>query len=147
MKNLIETLSNIKKKTGKGKIDSFSYVSLRTCGMRSTNETLIEAREKDALISYYTILYRDENDEKRLEKEVECSLETALTLLNGVDLISWDGFDGPHPRGVLDGTMFTLRAKVNGDREIRAKGSQNFPKHYREFTDAIFRLLSGEKEA
>ena len=67
--------------------------------------------------------------------------QQALQLLNDCRLLAWDGFYGPHPKHVLDGTMFRLTATVNGDQTIRANGSQNFPKHYRDFTDGLYALL------
>ena len=38
--------------------------------------------------------------------------------------------------------MFSLNAVVNGGKIIRAEGSQNFPKHYRNFTDGLYEMLN-----
>ena len=64
-----------------------------------------------------------------------------LKLLNDCGISTWNGFHGKHPRGVKDGTMFNFKAKINGDTEITADGSQNFPKHYRDLTDGLYKLL------
>ena len=79
-----------------------------------------------------------------LEKQVSVSNAMVLKLLNECKLLSWDGFCGKHPRGVMDGMMFSLNAVVNGDKKIRADGSQNFPKHYWDFTDGLYEMLNGK---
>ena len=61
-------------------------------------------------------------------------------------MLSWDGFRGEHPKGVLDGTMFRMEATVNGGRRIRADGSQNFPKGYRELDAGIDEILKDKAE-
>ena len=66
-----------------------------------------------------------------------CSTDTVLELLNKCRILSWDGFNGPHPKNVKDGIMFTLKATVNEGKKIYATGSQNFPKHYRDFRDGL----------
>ena len=125
------------------KIKSFETVTLYTCGMRHVCEYEIVMKDGVAEVSRYSTRYSGEKKERILEKRTECDEETVLKLLNKCRLLSWDGFYGPHPRGVLDGTMFDLKAKVNGGREIHASGSQNFPRRYRELADWLYRCLSG----
>lgn len=128
-------------KRTKEKIVSFNVVTLREMGMRSTGEWEITANGDEAEISLYFIKFVQHEDVRELEKRAVCPISRALELLNGCNLLSWDGFVGNHPRGVKDGTVFDLKATVNGEKKIRAHGSQNFPKGYREFTDGLYELI------
>lgn len=129
---------------GQMKIDSFEIVTLRTSGMRCTEETEIVMKGGKAEVSRYAIRYDRSEDRRVLEKRAVCDEAQALDLLNACRLLSWDGFCGKHPKGVLDGTMFRLNAVVNGGKKIHASGSQNFPKHYREFTDGLYAILHSQ---
>ena len=113
------------KKESDKTIISFDIVTLRESGMRCTAE--------------YEIVVKDG------KAEVECSIDDVLKLFNDCRLLSWNGFDGPHPRGVCDGIMFTFKASVNDGKKIYASGSQNFPRHYRDFTNGLYNLLANRK--
>ena len=126
----------------KKQINSFQVVVLKTSGMRGMAEDELRMNGKKAELSHYRISYAGEDTQRMLEKRAVCEEETVLKLLNDCDLLSWDGFDGPHPKHVQDGIMFTLNATVNENQEISAKGSENFPKHYREFTDGLHAILN-----
>lgn len=130
----------------KGSITSFEYVTLRVMGMRFTNEYELLMKNGKAELSQYAVRYGsgDREDTRVLEKRAECSESEALDLLNGCGVLLWNGFHGAHPRGVLDGTMFRLKAKVNGETTVTADGSQNFPKHYHDLTDGFYKLLYRE---
>ena len=125
-----------------GKITSFETVTLHTSGMRFVSETEIVMKDGQAEVSEYGIRYQDGQTVRVLERRAVCGEAEALALLNGCRLLSWDGFFGPHPKGVLDGTMFNLTATVNGGRRIYASGSQNFPRRYRDFTDGLRKILN-----
>ncbi len=125
-------------------ITSFEIITLHTSGMRFTSEDEIVMKDGAAEVSSYSIRYSDSEDRRVLEKRALCSVEEVLKLLNDCKLLSWDGFHGAHPRGVLDGIMFSFEATVNDGRKIKADGSENFPKHYRDFTDGIYNLLNKE---
>lgn len=128
---------------GKRKIESFEIVTLRISGMRHVTEYEIVMKDGKAEVSRYEIRFtQGKNVERVLEKSVVCGEEKALKLLNDCKLLSWNGFHGEHPRGVKDGTTFTLKATVNGDKQIYANGSQNFPRHYRDFTDGLYDILN-----
>ena len=131
------------KKTG-SRIGSFEIITLHTSGMRFTTDYEIVMQGDAAEVSQYQIRYVDHEDRRVLEKRALVSKDDVLRLLNECCLLSWDGFFGPHPRNVLDGTMFRLSAVVNGGITIKAEGSQNFPKHYSEFTRGIYELLNGK---
>ena len=97
-----------------------------------------------ARVTEYRIRY--DMDEKRVpERQAACSAEKVMKLLNDCELMAWDGFHGKHPSGVKDGIMFSLQATVNNGRKIKAEGSENFPKHFREFRDGLHAMLSQKK--
>ena len=124
-----------------GEITSCEVVTLHTSGMRGAGEIEIVMKEAVAEISEYSVRYSDGKDRRVLEERAECSAESVLRLLNDCRVLSWDGFDGPHPEDVLDGTMFSLDAAVYGSRRISARGSENFPDHYWDFTRGLWELL------
>ncbi len=120
-----------------GKIVSFDTVTLRESGMRYVIEYEILMKADHAEVSRYGIRFARNEDQRILEKRAVCSTDTVLELLNKCRILSWDGFNGPHPKNVKDGIMFTLKATVNEGKKIYATGSQNFPKHYRDFRDGL----------
>ena len=124
------------------KIDSFETVTLRESGMRCTTEYEIVRKGDAAEVSEYSIRYDGSVDRRVLEARAECPLGDALMILNDCKIGLWDGFHGKHPKHVKDGIMFSLNATVNGDRKIRAEGSENFPKHFRELRDGLHAILS-----
>ena len=128
------------------KIESFETVTLHTSGMRYTSDYEIVCKGKEAEITKYQIRYTDGEKERVIDKQTVCETDEMLKLLNDCGIMSWNGFHGKHPRGVKDGTMFNLKAKVNGDTEIHADGSQNFPKHYRDLTDGLYGFLNKKEE-
>ncbi|MBR0302929.1 MAG: hypothetical protein IJQ80_03680 [Clostridia bacterium] len=125
------------------RIVSFEKVTLRESGMRGSVEYEMVSSEDGAEVLFYYIRYNGGEDERVLDNRAVCGVEEALAILNGCKIMSWDGFDGPHPRGVLDGIMFRFEAAVNGGEKITARGSQNFPRHYREFRDGLYSILHG----
>ncbi len=79
---------------------------------------------------------------RELSRRAICSDSQMLELLNQCNIMKWDGFHGKHPRGVLDGEMFSFRAIVNEGQTIQADGSANFPEHFRDFRRMIDQMLS-----
>ena len=124
-------------------IEKFEKLTLRESGMRFTSERELIMCENGVEVSQYEIRYTKNGDERILIKRSQIGKEPALKLLNECKVMSWDGFSGAHPRWVKDGIMFSLTAVVNDGKVIRAEGSQNFPKRYREFTDGLNGLLNG----
>ena len=127
------------------KIESFEIVTLRLSGMRFTVEYESVMQGKKAEVTEYEIRYEKKEDKRVPERKTVCSADKVLTLLNDCELVSWDGFVGNHPKDVKDGIMFSLKAAVNGGRKISAHGSENFPKHFREFRDGLNNLLTQNK--
>ena len=123
------------------RIATFEVVTLRVSTMRYVAEYEIVMKDGKAEVSRYSIRFTQSEDERVLEKRVTVDEAYALKLLNDCGVLSWDGFHGAHPRGVADGTMFNLRATVNGGTRIYATGSENFPRHYRDLTDGLYEIL------
>ncbi len=129
------------------KITSFELVTLRTSGMRGETEYEILMQGDEVEIVQYGLRYADGKDERVVERRAVCRWESMLKLLNDCNVLAWDGFHGAHPKGVLDGTMFSLTAVVNDGQRIRAEGSENFPPHYREFMSALREMLTSAEQA
>ncbi|MBQ7670990.1 MAG: hypothetical protein IJS45_09765 [Clostridia bacterium] len=124
-----------------GKIKSFEIVTLHTSGMRHVTDYEIVNRGENAIFSKYSVVYRDSEKVRLLQKRAECSAKRALKLMNKYRLFSWDGFHGKRPKGIKDGTDFIFKATVNEGKELYATGSQRFPRHYRDFKDGLNDLL------
>ena len=125
----------------KEKITSFSRLTLTLKGMRAIDEYEIICKGDVCEIAQYTKYYTRPEDERELNKSVTVDTASIIGLMNDCRMMSWDGFHGPNPRNVRDGYMFTLTAEVNGDKMIRAEGSNNYPRHYSEFRSAINKML------
>lgn len=127
------------------KVISYESIFWRISGMRSIREYEILKRAEGAEISVYEMRFGSGRDmERHLMKRMLYPDEKLLELLNMCEVCRWDGFHGKHPKGVRDGIMFSFRAEINGGESIRAEGSENFPKHFREYRREIDRLLFEE---
>lgn len=125
-------------------IDSFEIITLRESGMRGSVEYEITAGEDGtAKVAFYWLRWNSDagKDERILDKSSVVPASDIVSTLKKCHVGSWNGFDGPHPKHVLDGIMFRFDAIVNGGDKITAKGSQNFPKGYRDLTDALYNWL------
>ncbi len=117
-------------------IESFDIITMRICGMRFAYEDEILMSDDLVELTRYRIVYGQGKNDKEIEAKVSCDKERIIKLLNECRLLAWDGFIGKHPKNVSDGIMFDLKAIIN-NKKISASGSENFPKHYREFTNGI----------
>lgn len=122
-------------------ITSFSEIKLRISGMRITEVYEILCRGDKAELSLYWLSYENHVDNYHLSQRVTVPAGDVIDILNRCGVIRWDGFNGKNPPHVLDGTMFRFTATVNGGKKISASGSNNYPKHYRDFTDALYGML------
>ncbi len=125
-----------------GKIGSFDIITLRETGMRGSTEYEIVMKDDKAEVSFYWIKYTQGKDCRVLDRRAVCSVETVIGLLNDCNILSWNGFVGKHPKGVLDGIMFTFEAIVDQGEKIYAHGSENFPKHYRDLRNGLYEILN-----
>lgn len=103
-------------------------------------------KEGKTEITEYWIYYTSGKNERRPKRIAVCSEEEMLRLLNECEVMKWDGFHGKHPIGVKDGEMLSFTAIVNDGQTVKAEGSENFPKHFREFRNNIFKMLSEGKQ-
>lgn len=123
-------------------ITSFESLNLRLSGMRITEEYEIIADGDKAEISYYHMNYGSGKEERVLQKSAVCDTKEVIDILNECNAGKWNGFHGKHPKGVLDGTMFTLTASVNGGTRLYADGSENFPKNFRTLEEWLYSKLN-----
>lgn len=130
----------------KRKIYSFEKLTLSLSGMRIREEYEIVRNGDKAQLSRYTVVYSSGKDKRRLEQIADADRTEIIGIFNDCGILQWDGFYGKNPPGVLDGTMFSFEAEVNDGRMIRARGSNNFPKHYRDFTNALQEILRRAEE-
>ena len=129
-----------------GRIESFEFIKLHLSGMRLTEDIEITPQGEESLICSYKYVYRPGGHDRELDVCAVRPAAEVLEVLNSCEIGNWSGFHGPHPPHVLDGTMFSLDASVNGGEKLRADGSENFPPKYREFTNYLFeRLREAEK--
>ena len=125
-------------------ITEFESLNLRISGMRGSEEYEIISSGEKSEISYYQIKYINGNDERELRKSAVCNTSEVIDILNVCKAGKWNGFHGKHPKGVLDGRMFTLSASVNGGVKLSAEGSENFPKNYNTFESWLSTKLYNE---
>ena len=123
-------------------ITSFSEIKLRLSGMRVTEQYEILLSGDKAEVSLYFLSYENREEKYNLQKRATVSESEMLDILNQCGVLKWNGFSGKNPPHVLDGVMFRFTAVVNDGRKIIADGSNNFPKHYREFTAALRNILN-----
>jgi hypothetical protein len=121
-------------------VTGYESVSLRESTMRGIYEYEIINKGDTSEVSYYAMYYSGGKEEKRLKERAQCETAAVIEILNEINICSWNGFHGAHPKLVKDGTMFTLKAKVNGET-VSAEGSANFPDNYRLLTDWIYETL------
>ena len=124
-------------------IESFETVTLRLSGMRGSTVYRIQCEGEESVIGQYTVRYAEGSDTLVPEYEKRVPTEEVLETFARCGVAKWDGFNGKHPRGVLDGLMFRFEAVVNGGITLNANGSQNFPKGFREFRDYLYGVLRG----
>lgn len=124
------------------KIESIQEFELKIIGMRFNNLYKISINETEINLERCQEKYRNGVSAYEPEEVVSCSLETFINILNACFVMKWDGFYGKHPRGVLDGRMFDFSAKVNGGHSIKASGSENFPKGFRELVRTLDEMLA-----
>ncbi len=128
-------------KKSKNEIISVQKLTLRTMNMRVTYLYKIEHENTGLKFERYREVFIDGDVRLELERRVSCTIGTFVKLMNDCNVMKWDGFHGKHPKNVSDGTMFTFSATVNNGQVIRADGSENFPKGYRELVRAFNEML------
>lgn len=130
----------------KDDVTEFESVLLSKSTMRGSSEFEIINNGETAGITLYGIYYSGEESERRPEAKAICDTSAVIEILNECNVLSWNGFHGRHPKHVSDGTMFTFEAKVNGGTLIKADGSENFPKNYRQFSEWLYESVRNSGE-
>ena len=126
------------KPSGK-RIVSVETMTLILHGMRGSHVYKFDG--EDGLRRYRKV-YSGGEDVLELEKSAPCSMQAMIDLMNTCGILRWDGFYGEHPKNVRDGIMFRFEATVNGEKTVKAEGSENFPKGYRDFVRALDTMLA-----
>ena len=126
--SILDTLRNVT--LTPVQIDSFEKLVLHISGMRGSTEYEAIALGEAVELSYYMFRYTEggAEPERVLDTQVAVSLDEFSDKLKECGADRWNGFHGSHPKGVLDGEMFTLELSVNGGETISADGSANSPK-------------------
>ena len=117
-------------------------ITLTLHGMRGSYVYKFENQNE---LRRYREIYRDGEDELVLEASAPCSEQLMIEHMNACGIFRWDGFHGKHPKHVSDGIMFRFEATVNGGQTVKADGSENFPKGYREFVRTLDTMLAEQE--
>ena len=123
-------------------VTSVEAMTLTLCGMRGSHVYRLEGEGGQCELRRYREVYSGGEDRLELEKSVPCSMQTMAGLMNSCGILRWDGFYGKHPKNVRDGIMFRFEATVNGKQTVKAEGSENFPKGYRDFARTLDAMLT-----
>ncbi|MBQ6184006.1 MAG: hypothetical protein IJK33_08990 [Clostridia bacterium] len=126
---------------GAGGISSLTSLTLRLSGMREVTEYEIAVKDGVAEVTEYAVKFCESGKIRVPGRRAACGEKEAVDILDRCKALSWDGFYGKHPRGVKDGTAFSLDAVVNGGETIRASGSQNFPRRFHELSDWLYKTV------
>lgn len=125
-------------------VTSVEEMTLTLRGMRGSFVYKLEEMDGKTKLCYYREVYSNNKDTLELLRSAECDRQGIIAIMNECAVMRWDGFHGKHPKNVHDGIMFTFKAAVNGGNELYADGSANFPKGYREFVEALNKMLEGK---
>lgn len=110
--------------------------------------------ETGAHLEYYTeiSMWDDEAgdyvDTKNIIRAIdggEDFYKELCSLFGNCRIDKWEGFDGPNPPGVLDGSSMGFEAVLGDGKRISAHGSNNFPGNYGTFTGALHDIATLQK--
>lgn len=139
---MLDSIFNLFNKNRKNGIVSIQELTLRTGNMRVTYLYKTAREDTGLKLERYREVFVDGEVRLELENSVSCTNSELIELMNNCNVLKWNGFHGKHPKNVSDGTMFTFIATVNNGQIIRADGSENFPKGYKEFVRKLNELLA-----
>lgn len=101
---------------------------------------------KDGDRYYFTFEGMDYHDYPEMRAELaEGDLEKINQLYLDMHIAAWDGFDKTNTM-VCDGSGFSFSLTFEDGKHLNAQGTNAFPDGYREFTDALEKLLLPYKE-
>lgn len=139
---MLNSIFNLFNKNRKNGIVSMQELTLRTGNMRVTYLYKTAREDTGLKLERYREVFVDGEVRLELENSVSCTNSELIELMNNCNVLKWNGFHGKHPKNVSDGTMFTFVSTVNDGQIIRADGSENFPKGYKEFVRKLNELLA-----
>ena len=119
------------------KLESFDVATLHLSGMRYICDYEITREGETAVLIRYDLRFEPEGDRRVPRVRAERPFEEALAVFNRCGVLGWNGFNGPHPRGVLDGIMFRFTLVSEGKKIVSASGSQNFPRRFYDLREYI----------
>ena len=125
-----------------GTVTSAESMTLTVRGMRGSVVYQWTGEGESSGLARYRETYSGKETILHLEQQVPCDTGEMIGLMNSCGVLGWDGFHGKHPKRVQDGDVFVFEAAVNRGRTVRAEGSANYPKGYRDFVRALNQLLS-----
>lgn len=137
--------------------DPLEFESFRLSeGGMSAQEEVYEGwrTETGAHLEYYiTCSYWDDTggeyvDRKDIVHAVDGGEEfyrELCTLLGNCRIDKWEGFHGDNPPGILDGSSMSFEAVLGDGKQISAYGSNNFPRNYGKFVNALRNMTTLEK--
>ncbi len=118
----------------------FDHLKISMQGMTREQEVIEAGKTEDgAYVEYYISrdLYNEETESyeenKLFSRRIDGNQDlygTLCKMLGSCDIISWDGFYGANPPGMLDGESGSFEALLSDGRKIQAGGSNNFPKNF-----------------
>ena len=123
-------------------ITSVENMTLTLHGMRGGTVYKIANKNDKTELLFYREVYSKGEVTLELEKTTVFDTQAFVELMNTCGVMGWNNFHGKHPRNVLDGIMFKFTATVNGGEIIKADGSANFPKGYKDFVNHLNKTLA-----
>ena len=132
----------------------------------TTRETEVykgKATECGIHLEHY-LSYMERDDFTQTMKEIKTNVQTINSgqelydemcqLFGQYEIDTWSDFDGKSPEGLYDGSSMSFEAKIfepsyydgKHPHTIFARGNNNFPNHYREFTDALYDIFNEAKK-
>lgn len=121
-------------------VSAFEKLTFSLSAMRYHHEYVITRDGDNATLEFYNGYFRHD-EERESEKTVSLSAAEIVKLLKDCGVDRWDGFSGKNPRGMLDGIMFNFTADLGEEGRIYASGSNNFPRGYSDFRDALEAII------
>lgn len=95
--------------------------------------------------SYETDDYEESRENETVLDGGEALYMYLAGLVRSCGVSGWDGFRGTNTH-VLDGKMFSFKAKLSDGTSVSASGSNAFPKHYREFFNGLYAVMRADAQ-
>lgn len=90
--------------------------------------------------SYETDDYEETRENETVLEGGEALYKYLAGVVHKCGIPDWDGFHGTNSH-VLDGKMFSFKAKLSDGTSVSASGSNAFPEHYRDFCSDLYAVM------